>query len=191
MDTTNITTGVRRTLGGMYRAASGTTLPTDATTNLASAFKDLGYIHEDGVTKTKSRETVEVKDWKGETVKVLKTQDTIEYGFKAIEFLNEETIKAVYGAANVTGSISTGLTIKENNSPLEEAVYVMDEVGLDGSLMRTVIPRGVVSELGDEIHKNDEVLSYDMKIKCLPDTDGNTTYQYIKKGPSGATGASA
>lgn len=191
MDTTNITTGVRRTLGGMYRAASGTTLPTNATTDLASAFKDLGYIHEDGVTKTKSRETVEVKDWGGETVKVLKTQDTIEYSFKAIEFLNEDTIKAVYGATNVTGSIATGLTIKENNSPLEEAVYVMDEVGLDGSLMRTVIPRGVVSELGDEVHKNDEVLSYDMKIKALPDGDGNSTYQYIKKGPNGATGASA
>lgn len=189
MNTNNITTGVRRTLGGMYRAASGTSLPTDATTTLASAFKDLGYIHEDGVTKTKSRETVEVKDWAGETVKVVKTQDAIEYSFKAIEFLNEDTIKAVYGSNNVTGTVATGLAIVENNSPLEEAVYVMDEVSLDGVLMRTVIPRGVISELGDEIHKKDEVLSYDMKLKALPDASGNSTYKYMIQGPAGTTGA--
>lgn len=187
MEKANVTTGVRRSLGGIYRAAAGTSLPPDSTTSLAAAFKDLGYIHEDGYTKSKSRETVELKEWAGETVKLVKTSDTITYNFKAIEALNIETIKAVYGASNVTGTLSTGITVNEVNAPLEEAVYVIDEATSDGGYMRTVIPRGVIAELGDEVHKADEAIAYDMTIRALPDASGKTSYKYIKQAPTGTT----
>lgn len=188
MDKANVTTGVRRTLGGIYRAAKGTTLPTDATTALAAAYKDLGYVHEDGVTKSKSRETTELKEWAGETVKLVKTSDTISYQMKAIEALNVDTIKAVYGSNNVTGTLSTGIVVTEKaGDALEEAIYVIDECTSDGGMMRTVIPCGVVAELGDEVHKADEALAYDMTIRALPDASGNTTYRYIKQTPTGTS----
>jgi hypothetical protein len=187
MDKANVTTGVRRSLGGIYRAAKGSTLPTDSTTALAAAYKDLGYIHEDGYTKTKSRETTELKEWAGETVRLVKTSDTITYTFKAIEALNIETIKAAYGASNVTGTLSTGITVNEADAPLEEAIYVIDEATSEGGYMRTVIPRGVVASLGDEVHKANEALAYDMTIRALPDASGKTSYRYIKQEPTGTS----
>ena len=68
MNANNVTTGKRRTAGGIYRAAAGTTLPTDATTSLAAAFKEIGYISEDGVTNSISKTTNEIKEWGGDTV---------------------------------------------------------------------------------------------------------------------------
>ena len=38
MQAANVTTGKRRTAGGIYRAPVGTTLPTDASTSLAASF---------------------------------------------------------------------------------------------------------------------------------------------------------
>ena len=48
---TNVSTGKPKVAGSIYRAlrTAGLTIPTDATTALASAFKCLGYISEDGL----------------------------------------------------------------------------------------------------------------------------------------------
>ena len=40
----NVSVGKPAVGGAIYRAAKGTTLPTDATTALGSSFKQLGYV---------------------------------------------------------------------------------------------------------------------------------------------------
>ena len=45
---------------------------------------------------------------------------------------------------------------------------------------RVVIPRGKVSEMGDVVYKDNEVIGYELTITCLPDSDGNTHYEYLK-----------
>ena len=52
MDVKEVTTGKLGKLGGVYRAPAETALPTDATTDLASAFKNIGEVSEDGITKS-------------------------------------------------------------------------------------------------------------------------------------------
>ena len=44
----NVSAGKPKVSGAVYRAALGSTLPTDATTSLDAAFKELGYVSEDG-----------------------------------------------------------------------------------------------------------------------------------------------
>ena len=67
MDATQVGVGAAKATGAIWIAPQGTTLPTDATTTLASAFKTVGFVGEDGVTNSKSRETMEIKEWGGES----------------------------------------------------------------------------------------------------------------------------
>lgn len=188
MDATKITTGVRRSLGGVFRAPAGTALPANASSTLAGTYVDQGYISEDGITKSKSRETTEVKDWGGAPVVVLKTSETVTFQFSELETLNVDVLKSIYGSNNVTGTLATGVKVLEKPAyNPEEAVYVIDEVSLNGVLERTVIPRGVITEIGDEIHKRDEVLAYDITVTALVDSSGVSTYKYIVTGSTGAT----
>ena len=55
-DVKNVTAGKPKVGGAIFRAPLGTTLPTDATTNLDAAFKALGYCSDDGLTNTNTPE---------------------------------------------------------------------------------------------------------------------------------------
>lgn len=176
-----VTTGVRRSLGGVFRAPAGTTLPTDADTALATTFKDMGFISEDGITKSRSVETSDIKEWGGSTVHVIQTSKEVTVQFQELATLNIDVIKSIYGNDNVSGTMADGLTVIENDDEPEEAVWVVDITCLDGTLERMVIPRGKISELGDEVYKRDEAVSYDVTITCLPDDSGNKIYTYYAK----------
>lgn len=178
MDAKEVTTGVRRSLGGVYRAPIGTTLPTSADESLAADFKDMGYISEDGITKSRSVETQNIMEWGGAVVHVVQTSKDVTLAFKDISTLNIDVIKAIYGENNVSGTIATGLTVQENDDEPEEAIWVVDMLCLDGTLERMVIPRGKIGELGDEVYKRDEAVGYDITLSCLPDTSGVKVYTY-------------
>ena len=174
----NVTTGKRRVDGGIYFAPAGTALPTDATTALASAFKNLGYVSEDGVTNSLSKETSEIKEWGGDTVDVVLTAQNDTFSLTFIESMNVDTLKAIYGDRNVSES-SGAITVAVNASEAPAGVYVIDMVMKGNKLKRIVIPNGKVSELGDIVYKADEAVGYDVTISASLDADGNTHYEYI------------
>ena len=174
----NVTTGKRRVDGGIYFAPAGTTLPTDATTALAAAFKNLGYVSEDGVTNSLSKETTEIKEWGGATVDNVQTGYTDTFSLTFIESMNVDTLKAIYGDSNVTEA-SGAITVTVNASEAPAGVYVIDMVMKGNKLKRIVIPNGKVSELGDIVYKADEAVGYDVTIAASLDANGNTHYEYI------------
>ena len=55
--------------GAVYRAVKGTAAPTDATTALASAFKNLGYCSEDGLVNSNSPSMTNIKASNGAAVR--------------------------------------------------------------------------------------------------------------------------
>lgn len=59
----NVTAGTPKVGGAFFHAPLGTDLPTDANTALDTAFKNLGYISEDGLTESTSIDTNTVKAW--------------------------------------------------------------------------------------------------------------------------------
>lgn len=183
--TDNVSYGKPKVGGAVYSAPAGTALPTDATTALDAAYKSLGYVSEDGATNENSPESETVKAWGGDTVLTLQTAKPDTFNYTLIESTNLDVLKEVYGAANVTGDLTTGITIKANALPMEPHVIVIDMI-LQKALKRIVIPNGIVAEVGEIAYVDDDAIGYETTINAMPDAQGNTHYEYIKT-PSAGT----
>ena len=178
-DVKNVSTGQPAVAGAIYRAPVGTELPVDATSTLNSAFKTFGYISEDGLTNSNSRNTQTVKDWSGADIMTLQTEKTDTFKYKMMEVKNVEVLKDIYGDSNVYGTLENGISIHVNAKELEAHSYVVDVLLSDGYLKRIVIPNAKVTEIADLVYKKTEAMGYEVTITALPDSTENTHYEYI------------
>lgn len=167
--------------GAVYRAPSGTTLPTDATTALANTFIAIGYNTEDGVVRAVEQDTETVKAWGGDTVLVLQNSRTETFNFKMLDAHSVEALKIYYGDSNVTGTaLATGISVKSNNAEQLGHVYVIDMIESGNTLHRIVIPNGIVTELEDISYVDNAAVAYGVTITAVADSTGNSSYDYFK-----------
>ena len=172
----NVSAGKPNASGSIYRAPAGTTLPTTASAELESDFVCLGYASDDGLTNEFSTEDT-VKAWGGDVILSTKTD---EFKITLIESMNDGVLAAVYGDDNVDGSLADGLTVMANDKQQEPSSWVFDLLLNKDTMKRIVIPKGIVSEVGEIAYKDDEPIGYEITISCGEDEDGNTHYEYFK-----------
>lgn len=180
-DTKNVTSAKPNIGGAIYSAPLSTKLPEKATDVLGDEFKNLGYVSEDGVTNEDTRSSENIKAWGGDIVGSVQTEKEDKFTYKLIESLNVEVLKEVYGTANVTGDLSSGIEIKSNSKELEAHVIVVDMIMNGGILKRIVLPNAKVDEVGEIKYVDGEVVGYETTLKCFPDKEGDTHREYIVK----------
>lgn len=175
----NVSAGKPKVGGAISVAPLATTLPTDATTALDAAFKNLGYCSEDGLTNNNTATSENIKAWGGDTVLSIQASKEDTFAFTLIETLNIDVLKAVYGDNNVTGTLASGITVKANNTEQGEKAWIIDLLLKGGILKRIVIPNGKVSEVGEITYGDESAIGYPTTLTCTPDVSGNTHYEYI------------
>lgn len=177
----NVSAGKPKVGGAIYTAPVGTPLPTSAFEELNAAFKGLGYVSEDGLVNSTDMESEKIKAWGGATVLVIQKSKDDKFKYTLIEVKNVDVLGYVYGEANVSGSLETGIVIKVNNGDVPERSIVIDMILRDNTAKRIVIPSCKISEVGDINYTDEDAIGYETTVDCTPDTEGNTHYEYIQK----------
>ena len=177
-DASNFSFGKPKATGAVYIAPAGTTLPTDGTTALAAAYKSMGYISEDGYVQSIETDTEEVKAWGGDTVLTAQSSYSETHTVNFIE-TKVDTLKAIYGAANVSEAGNL-ITVHSTGKELSECVLVIELALTGGRVRRVVVPRAkLVDRSGDITFSDSDAIAYPAKFAANPNSNGDYHVEYI------------
>lgn len=179
-----LTGGPKEFTGGTFRAPKGTALPTDASTALDPAFKDGGFVGEDGLTMSIAKSQEKVRDWGKSVVKVIQTEHDVTFTWEYIEF-SREAAESFFGVENVTftagtpGTTPDVLTVEINDKTLPVSSWVFEMSDGDTDIRVVVEDGQAASEGGDFAFNKNDVVRIPMAIEALKsDTDGNNAVFY-------------
>lgn len=137
------------------------TAPT-GTGGTTTGFTGLGYVSEDGVTETRDRSSDDIKAWQNAaTVRTVVTDANLTYTFTLIE-TKKDTVELYYGTT-VTQAASEGNFVIVPANTGGRRSFIIDVV--DGAeLIRTYIPEGEVTEIGDKVYAAGEPIGYEVTV---------------------------
>lgn len=156
----------------VYAATLGTTLPTTAQSVLSNGFVDLGWISEDGVTNSISREITKHRAWGGEVVKVTQDNYTETVKFTLLES-SQAVLGVVYGSDNVTsGGNYRSLKVEHSRLMLARQSFVIDFIDGD-KVGRILIREGQVTEVGDVVYVHKDLTRYEVTVDVFKPANAN------------------
>ena len=153
--------------GEVLMGATTATAPT-GTGGTTTGFTGLGFVSEDGVTETRDRSSDNIKAWQNAaTVRTVVTDASLTYTFTLIE-TKKETVELYYGTTVTAAAADGNFVIVPANTGGRKS-FIIDVI--DGSeLIRTYIPQGEVTEVGDKVYASGEPIGYEVTITAYPDT---------------------
>lgn len=177
---TNVTTGKPAVAGAIFvEASSSAMLPTSADSALSN-FTNLGYCSEEGLTNNNSFDSNDIHEWGGAVVLNVEQNFADKFSFTLIEALNVDVLKEIFGSANVSGALATGITVGAKPAQHVDKKWVIDMIMRNNVLKRICIPAASISEVAEISYTNGDAVGYKVTLTCKPDSSGVTHYEYIK-----------
>lgn len=178
-DATKVIVGSPKVGGYAFSAVLGSTLPVNSTTALAAPLLagGLGYISEDGVQRSVDVSTEDIKDWNGDTVRVIQTEVAVEFTATLME-INENALAAVYGDDAVTVADNL-VSVSFDGAALPHKVWIFELA--DGETTgRLVIGDGQVSNPGggEITFEKGAPIQHEVVIKCFRDATLDFYHHY-------------
>lgn len=175
LDSSNVRVAVT---GAWYTAPVGTLGPTAAASALADTWANLGYLSEDGTSRTTDRSTNDIRAWQNSAlVRTTVTEASVTYSFTLIE-TTAQTI-ALYTGAVVD---EDGTYDVDPSTTGGRRAFIFDV--LDGDeVMRVYIPQGEVTEVGDQTFAGGEAVGYEVTVKAYASSEiGGATERVFRPG---------
>lgn len=171
--------GIPDVAGGVLVSATPLAVasyPADAAAAVPTGMVAVGFVSEDGVTESVSRNVEKVKAWGGHTVRTVQQDYETTYSFSFLQFKNGDVLKAVYGADNVTGTDGT-FTVKKNAKVLERRSWLFEMEDGDTKI-RLFVPNGQITEVGDVSYNHQNAIMLEVTIEAFPDENGDTAFLF-------------
>lgn len=185
MNENEVTIGAAAATGAIWVAEKGTTLPTDASTELGASWTLLGFTSDAGVTISESSSTNAIRAWEGRTeVYNVRTEYTEQVQFTPIQ-CNGDVAKLMWGDDNVT--VSTGsIVAKHHGKTLEPVCIVIETVPRD-DIVKRYCGTFQLTERGNSTMDGTQVDGRQLTFNAIADEDGYTMYEYTAITVSGET----
>lgn len=173
VDSSNVRVAVT---GAWYMAPTGTTGPTTATSSLPNTWKELGFLSDDGTTKSTDLSTNDITAWQNASkVRTVVTDSGVTFQFTLIETTKEAVELYTGGTVGTDGSVSVapGRTGGRHS-------FVFDII--DGSFVRRIwIPEGEVTDRGDQSYTSGDPIGYDITLSGYATSvlQGDTYKEFI------------
>ncbi|MCM3907607.1 hypothetical protein [Trueperella bernardiae] len=164
--------------GALASAPAGTSLPTDAKTKLPEAFNAKAILSDGGWSLNPNRETTDLKMHGGGTARTITESFSEVVTTTLIEGADAEILKLVYGEANVEVA-GKKISVKHNAKPNGKRVWALGDRDGD-AVRRLVIPNGELFLTGEVVHVHNDMIKYEVEIRCSEDEHGNSSYEYIE-----------
>lgn len=165
--TKNVSYGKFKPGAYFFIAPYGTTLPTDNSSELNEAFKNMGFMGDGGFTFSNSVSTSTGYDANGDSIatssgEVTKTLNCVFREVKA------DGLKVCYGDDAVTDQKGV-LTVHDRGPNEAKKSAVLEILLSDGRKDRKVIPQLVPNQLGSETIAYNSLVGKDMTFQILKD----------------------
>lgn len=178
MNTNEVGVGAAKATGAIWIAPKDTTLPTDATTALASAFKLFGFTSDAGVTLSESSSTNSLRAWEGRAeVFNVQTEYTEQVSFAPIQ-INADVAKLTWGDDAVTADGSGNLHIKHHGGTLEPIVIVIETTPRTG-IVKRYTGNAQLTERGESTMDGTQFDGRQLTFNMLADSNGVTMHEYV------------
>lgn len=156
--------------------------------SVPTAFKNLGYIPEDGFTESVSIDAgTTLRDINLDTVDEATGSATETITFSLME-VKADALATEYGSANVSDVTGT-IEVVHNWANLDEHFqYVFLLLLKNGRKWVKYIPDGKVTEVGDFTGNKTTAAQREVTITYITDDDGNGCYDWIESTETAASG---